>query len=62
MQQRVVWSGQQILWLIAAELVEFHLACHYVQNVSKEETIKDMISICSEVKLAVPVIVGTQML
>ena len=47
MELPVALFGQPILWLIGAELVEYPLACHYVQNAFKKAIMRDMTSTCS---------------
>ena len=47
----VVWYGIRILWRIVVEIVAFLLVCHYVRIVFTLEIMKDMILICSKVRL-----------
>lgn len=56
-QLAVAWFGPQILLHIDVEPVEYPRVCHFVPSVFKRATMKDMITICFEVKLEGPVIV-----
>ena len=61
MRQLAALYGQQVLWRIDAEHVEYLRACHYVQSASNVGITKDMTLTCSEVKRAVLVIVVIRM-
>lgn len=58
----VVLSGQQTMLHTDVVLVEYHRACHYVENVLSMEIIQVMILICFVLKLVVHVIVEIQVL
>lgn len=58
----VVSFGYLMLWLIAVERVEHHLACQSAVIASNVETIRTTTSTCSCLKPAVLVIVVTHQL